>query len=275
MAITLEISLEGIKLSGEVNQSVTLPRGSITGGLMTDEDSVCKQLMPLIDGRHVKQCEIVFPASFAVVREISLPKAPKRKLPSLLRGQLEGGIPDIDRYAMDYIQLEQNDGGQTLLAILVQNRIVEQYLSLCAKLKLKCTAMIPRFERIRRAARGMGWGSSANIVIDLMPGSAEVSLLSGDTGSVFVRSAELLEQDNSLADWGIAFAANAQNESAKVDALFERVNSLIQFQAGRRRDVPVSAVYATGETERYASVLAACGDRLGRSIVPFNAANGE
>ncbi|MEG1547996.1 MAG: hypothetical protein RR232_06355 [Clostridia bacterium] len=277
MTVSFEICTKSVSivvedaLLGTSSAVVALPRGIMQDGFITDIDGVCRLLSPEIaqlGAAKVRQCEFVLPASFAITQEVSLPRVKKSRILPLLRGQLEGGIADIGRYVVDYIPFSDDFDTLTLLAVLMEKKLIGQYIMLAERLSLKCTGIQLRFARLRRMMMQNKVTDTAFVIADIMPGEAELSLFEG--GSVFVRSVRIDEADSTLSDWGIAFASAGPDITQQAAIVADGINSLIQFQDSRNRDLPVSAIYATGDTERYKELLSTCSLRLGRSIGPLN-----
>ena len=279
MILSFEITADHIGIVSRdggvstVISELALGRGSMQDGYISDMENVFKRLANELSDRNVKarQCEFLLPASFALTRELTLPKVSDAKLMPLISAQIEQSLPDIKNYVLDYIEFASDAADKrTLLAVLLPVRLVEQYLNLASRLELKCTGIDLRFAKLRRTVRKLV-NDRAFIVVDLLPGEAEVSLFEED--KVFVKSRELTERDNTLADWGITFASAGPDSAEQADMLAGIINSLIQFQTSRNRDIPVENIYAVGLTQRYKEMLGLCATVLNRSITGLTVEN--
>lgn len=281
MILSFEIGTDSVSIytqeGGERTAAaeISLPRATIDGGMIADTENVYRRISnELTDkGLHLRQCEFVFPDSAALTREITLPDVKDAKVMPLLKAQLEQALPDIASYVVDYIEFEPDEKDKRImLAVMLPVKLVEQYMALSQRLNMKCVNMDLRFARLRRSVIHKALGE-AYIVVDLIPGEADVTLFEDD--KVFVKSCPLLEQDNSLSEWGITFAAVGQGSTEQANTLAGVVNGLVQFQTGRSRETPVENIYAAGELERYGEMLTQCAALLNRSISPLPDGSGR
>lgn len=230
----------------------------ISGSSLGDMESSANEIKEALVKNNVtaRKCRIVIPSSAAVIREMLVPRVVEKDIQGYVRTQFSGMMQINDKDVIQFLITAEDDEFITVLGFVIPSFLVEQCVKLAALAGMKCQRVELRMNALRKYLSRQDISSEeAYMVAMLENGRAEINLI--EKSKLFVRTVELSksagnDSDNLLKNWAMSFndaLVTAPEQSDWTESFGQQIDTIINFQLTRNREMPVRKVYICGEVD--------------------------
>jgi Tfp pilus assembly PilM family ATPase len=158
-----------------------------------------------LDARGIGRPEVLVAVGRGSVelRQLQLPAAPEEDLPEMVRFQAAREFNELDeRWLLDFVSIDQSaDGRRTVLAAAIAPTTIEMIETVCRQAGLHMRRLVLRSCSAASLAAPTQAGAPVELrlLVDLLPGEAELTALLGDK-AVFLRTTRLSAEEPSAAE---------------------------------------------------------------------------
>ena len=206
-----------------------LPDDIMENGQIRDDDAFCEILQGFVRKNNFdkKDCSVVIDHHNALLRELTLPAAKDKEMYGIVQNEMLYALGNMDEYTVDYVQLETVEGGSQVrvLAMALQNQLIENLLSAAARCGLKVESIDLGFNALAKLTRAAYPQYLVAVLLEITESCINIYLI--EDGYCFLcRNVRL----------NINTFAQSETLDVMAEEIADHVGRVLQFQHSRSRE---------------------------------------